>query len=123
MARRRTAAEHYTQAERNEAFYRHLGGSATPWPDWAVTALFYAALHRVQAALRSQGNDARDHHQRKAKVRAMSATLAQAYEGLQDLSEQARYDGVQHNQMRLGLAEAQLQIVRDEIANIAPPPY
>ena len=44
-------------------------GSHSQWPDWAMTALFYAAMHEVQAALVSTGLRPREHKTRKAALR------------------------------------------------------
>jgi hypothetical protein len=124
MARGRTAAEHYTQAQRNEAFYRQIGGSQSPTPEWAVTALFYTVVHEIEAALRAAGHaPSRDHRDRKAKIRKLSRALAKEYESIERLSRQARYDCIRHSQMHIALAEARLPFIRAKIAEIAPPPY
>lgn len=43
--------EHIAQAEKNERLYETLLG--TEFNDWAVTALFYAALHYVDSYVAS----------------------------------------------------------------------
>jgi hypothetical protein len=44
-------ASHVRQAERNEALYSYLDVVTPTYIDWQVTALFYAALHYVNAYL------------------------------------------------------------------------
>ena len=44
--------EHIAQAEKNEGLYDNLVG--TEFNDWAVTALFYAALHYIDAYIVSR---------------------------------------------------------------------
>jgi len=44
-----TAAEHIRKAAHNEAFIASLELSTTPFLDWAVTGVFYAALHYIRA--------------------------------------------------------------------------
>lgn len=40
---------HLAQAEHNEQFLETLSLPATPYLDWAVTVIFYAALHYIRA--------------------------------------------------------------------------
>lgn len=40
---------HRRQAEHNEAFLTTLDLATSPYLDWAVTAVFYAALHYIRA--------------------------------------------------------------------------
>jgi len=50
--------DHRKQEARNWAFYRvELGGRNAAYCEWAVTVIFYAAVHKVEAFLR--GNSAR----------------------------------------------------------------
>lgn len=124
MAHGRTAAEHYTQAQRNEAFYHQIGGSHSANPEWAMTALFYVVVHEVEAALRAvNAPRSSDHHSRKAALRTLSPPLAAQYETLYGLSVAARYECVRHSQTALALAEARLPMIRAAIAKLAPPPY
>lgn len=46
---------HVTRAEHNEQFYGAIGAPHTEYTDWAVVALFYAALHYVDAVLATGG--------------------------------------------------------------------
>ena len=44
-----TAVEHKQKAAHNEAFIASLNLSKTVFLDWAVTGVFYAALHYIRA--------------------------------------------------------------------------
>jgi len=46
-----SAADHRSIAARNEAFYRDLCGQEPMRGDWAMTVLFYIAVHEVQAVI------------------------------------------------------------------------
>lgn len=123
MAKGRTAAEHYTQAQSNEAFYRQIGGSGSNTPDWAVTALFYTVVHEVEAMFRMLNlPGSADHHERKGRLRRISTQLAKDYETIERMSRHARYECVKHNQMHIALAEARLPFIRQEIQNKVGPP-
>ena len=118
-----SAAEHQSWAQQNEAFYRHIGGSRSQWPDWAMTALFYTAVHEIQAALVADGARPGDHKERQRVLREKWPTLATVYETLFTRSKQARYGCQRHSQADLALAEAALQQVRREIAKLGLQPY
>lgn len=86
---------HLDQANMNEGFAQFLLGeeSSPAATDWAATALFYAALHLVDAYLANS-----DHHPTTHKARgnwvawtsALSSIYA-SYSALQHQSELARY--------------------------------
>ena len=44
-----TEREHLRQAEHNEDFVGTFDLTRTPYLDWAVTVIFYAALHYIRA--------------------------------------------------------------------------
>ncbi len=46
-----SVVEHLAQARHNEAFLASLDLPTTPYLDWAVTAIFYAALHYLRGLL------------------------------------------------------------------------
>jgi hypothetical protein len=84
--------QHIGQAEHNEALFHAL--EATNFTDWAVTALFYAALHLVDAFLWPVRLPS---HARRGTFIAPSSDLSAMYahyRELQDRSEDARYECV-----------------------------
>lgn len=125
MAKRLTAAEHSTQAQQNEKFYRHLGGSDSAWAGWAATALFYVALHEASAALRAMKEPSpSDHKTRREQIRKrLPSDLHTAYDSLESLSRSTRYEGFKPSQARLAAAELALALVRAEIQKLGLPPY
>jgi uncharacterized protein (UPF0332 family) len=118
-----SAAEHQSWAQRNKAFYNHIGGSHSEWPDWAMSVLFYAAVHEIQAALVVSGSRPRDHTERMAMLREKWPSLGTLYDTLFTRSKQARYLCHRPSQAELALAEAALTQVRGEIAKLNLPPY
>jgi uncharacterized protein (UPF0332 family) len=113
-----SAAEHQSWAQQNEAFYQHIGGSHSQWPDWAMSALFYAAVHEIQAALVASSSRPRDHKERMVILREKWPTLGTLYETLFTRSRQARYECHRHSQADLALAEVALTQVKSEIAKL-----
>lgn len=87
-----TRQEHLAQAEHNEALSQRL--EITRYTDWAVTALFYSALHLIDAYLLALGMDPKDHAERLRQV-ASAAALRPVwlrYRNLLDWSIDARYE-------------------------------
>lgn len=116
--------EHHTWAEYNARFYTHLGGTQSSWQPWAMTALFYVAVHEVQSLLAQHNLSARTHSARLAALRQRGhwATLVNHYENLQQKSTNARYDCIVHSQAEIALAEWVLNQVRAEVQRLRPQP-
>ena len=83
--------DHVRRAEQNLAFYNTFALETTPYRDWAVTALFYSALHYVDARLDAFGIHPEDHGTRGREVRQKLPNLYRSYRELHDKSEDARY--------------------------------
>lgn len=114
---------HLTQAQTNEGFYEDLGAERSNTPEWAMTVLFYAAVHYVQAAcvhLRYQPEPS-DHKERKKAIRTEFRGIASDYESLEDASRRARYECVKPARQELVDAKKQLREIAGQIAATAPP--
>lgn len=118
-----SAAEHHTWAQQNEAFYTHLGGSQSQYPDWAMTVIFYVALHEIEAALVAKGSRVYSHEQRKAKLASKWPVIRQWHDFLYTRSRDARYRCQSFSANDLALAETALASIRAEIAKLNLAPY
>jgi hypothetical protein len=85
--------EHLTQARHNEAFVQSLGIQAIAYLDWAVTGIFYAALHYIEAFLATQSVHSPAHRSRETLFRRFPQLnpIYSEYRTLKDDSEGARY--------------------------------
>jgi hypothetical protein len=120
--------EHDEQARRNEDFYRNdLGGSDATRPEWAMTALFYTAVHLIAAfmarqrpflASRGVQKLPRQHVERVALLDRYWPTLAGLYRALEGWSRSARYDCARFSPEELKAAEKTVADVRAEIARL-----
>jgi hypothetical protein len=85
---------HLAQARHNFRLYNKLKDDGE-FLDWAVTVLFYAALHLIQACLLDIAADAFDypkgHEQRDAYIRRKLSDIWLPYNFLQNQSTRARY--------------------------------
>jgi len=82
--------QHTARSHQNEAFaseVQKLGG----FRDWQAVALFYAALHLVDAYLAKQGIDPGSHGSRNNKVAKQLPSVWSEYQDLYELSKTARY--------------------------------
>ncbi len=87
--------QHQRQAAHNQSFALSLDLATTPYRDWVVTAVFYAALHLVEWFLTSQGHVSRRDHQLRDSYLARFAQLRAIYADYTELrfqSEAARYE-------------------------------
>lgn len=90
-----SAEQHLKQAQHNASLAVKLLGSRKPqYPDWALTATFYAAVHYINHYfMRTVGMAPRSHKVRSSYIHKYSQTkgIAFEFENLRNLSEQARY--------------------------------
>jgi hypothetical protein len=90
-----TAAKHLALARQNYQTYQRLKDSGQDL-DWAVTVLFYTALHLVQAYFVQQAVTAFDipqsHKERTTRIGLKLLPIYSHYRTLQDLSRDARYE-------------------------------
>ena len=86
------ASEPILQARHNESAAGILAGEELF--DWAVTALFYAALHEVQAYLIQLGSQPASHTRREVEIGRHPEILPilDLYRQLRTHSENVRYD-------------------------------
>jgi hypothetical protein len=112
-----TTPEHRAKAENNEFLVETL---ENPFWDWAVTGVFYAALHYIEAyfagrvpALHPPSHTIRDNHIHSDNtLRAIYVD----YRQLEDESRNARYDaGMTFTQGDVGIAKGCLERIKKVI--------
>ena len=93
-----TEQEHLMQAARNESLYSDLCRLYTSVPkytEWEIVALFYSALHHVEAYFYMQGGQHSGSHRERNRLIRESAdfrAIARDYMRLYNLSIVARYE-------------------------------
>lgn len=113
--------EHTTKAQRNESFAASLNFTDATQEMWAVTAVFYSALHYVQAYFvrGGAGDDCKKHAvrfteiKRDRKLRAISVQ----YEYLYSLSLLSRYYLKGLPDRPYEVAKANLEAVKKQVAH------
>jgi len=112
---------HVRQAEHNETFYSQL--LTTEFLDWAVTAIFYSALHYVDGYLATKNINPKFAHPPTHEVRTplvgRESNLRHIwpqYRRLKDKSEAARYRIKHFTQGEVeGLKENEFEVIKSHI--------
>ena len=88
--------QHLPLAEFNEEFAETIAALPQRFPAWEIVALFYAALHYVDAALSLSNTHPGSHESRIAAFRGVAETWAD-YRHLHRLSLDVRYNMVAYS--------------------------
>lgn len=113
-----TKDQHNQKAERNENFAKRIA-EKTGYYDWAVTVLFYAALHYVDAILAVSRIDPHKHEERQDSIQK-NDTLRRVYgeyRMLEALSRNARYYAVEIDNGDWHEAEVEFNALRAHLRN------
>ncbi len=88
---------HKRQAEHNKQFLDWLDLDTTKYLDWAVTVIFYTALHFVEWLLASKGLHSDTHDTRHQLMGSVSELkpIYPDYRELEFQSYRSRYEGAQ----------------------------
>lgn len=116
------AKDHLDWAERNEQFAKSLDLSDCVSVNWAITAVFYAALHYVDAFFAARSDKPFFHTQRGSKIRDTPelALIWSDYRRLKDISREARYNLAPYTQVEFENALKRLEKVRSQVFGYLP---
>lgn len=106
---------HLSQARHNESVALFL--LQHDYPDWAVTAFFYAALHYVEAVLAGENRHSENHPARDSSI-ARNPSLRRVYgeyRYLKTVSNDARYRVRTFGEPELRATQAKFTAIRDHI--------
>jgi hypothetical protein len=106
-------AHHITKAEENETLSSTLADTVCG-REWAITLSFYAAVHYVEAYFGMTGRSTALHFNRIKEIKgdAKIGRIANAYEDLQNLSEDARYEIRNMTSAHLKTAQEKLEEIK-----------
>ena len=111
-----TAEEHKCKAELNEEVAETFP-STSCGIEWAITAIFYAAVHYVQAYFALSTRSYSSHGSRNAAVSVdtVLSTVSAEYKNLYNLSRDARYEVMNLQPGHLVYAKNELQSIKKVI--------
>ena len=107
--------EHIAKAERNEKFAETV--CKTKYYEWAITIIFYSALHYVDAVLAASGIHPENHTDR-GDAMGVNPTLLRVreeYRLLETLSRNSRYRAMRIDENDLGKAQAAFGALRSHL--------
>lgn len=95
--------QHLSQASHNEKLVSNYKLLDSEFTDWAITALFYSALHYVEAYFATKYNwHHRKHEKRNPAIRRCLPHCYDDYKQLKYDSEEARYNNRRFSIKELG---------------------
>ena len=93
---------HIAKAEHNKEFAQKVLDLGEEYQDWALTAIFYSALHYVDAMLGDRGATVSTHHERDKAVARNLQFLRKDYKNLERKAIDARYEDESFSEQDLG---------------------
>lgn len=112
--------QHVSQAGRNREFSNFLQTDGTFAADWQVVALFYAALHYVDAYLATVGEHPTSHQERINHFDANLRPISSRYQVLQAYSRRARYDCKRYGSPQIRQLRNHLDAIESHVRSILP---
>lgn len=110
---------HLKRAHDNEEFARSLELDQGFYVDWAITFLFYAAVHYIDAYLALKPYHPPSHHHRDTEIQR-NGSLNQIwndYRRLKDLSESARYEIANYHRSDFRAVEARFGRIKNYVSS------
>ena len=108
--------EHIDWADRNEEFAKSFYLDDQLEINWAITLLFYSALHYADAYIVARGRPRYDHASRERSMHdVFFDPIRTDYKRLKDLSREARYNIAPLTKQDFAIADAALQRIKAHI--------
>jgi hypothetical protein len=109
-----TSYRHINWARQNEEFAKSLDPKFNIDANWAITAVFYAAVHYVDAYFAARGQRPVDHDEREQKLNRddFFASVRKIYKELKRLSREARYEMAPYGEKEVRQSQALLEHIR-----------
>ena len=113
--------EHVNWAIHDRDFWTSIDLDNSSFTDWAVTGMFYEAVHWVEAFLDTKGCDSRDHSRRDLNMLEWASAFGviQAdYTKLKQDSETARYECYKHTSDEIRQLIPLVDNIKDHISQL-----
>ncbi len=119
-------SDHLTKVTHNSRFVAFLSILGRCFPDWIITAQFYAALHLIDSYLATSGRvgvHPGTHHSRGRYIRSDTRLRAvyPDYRDLEELSRFARYENRLMSRQDLKDSSVSLVSIRNHVKSLLPP--
>jgi hypothetical protein len=110
--------EHLKKAQNNESLAGALNITVSHCAEWAVTMLFYSALHYVDSFLAGKETHPLNHDSRDSEIEN-NGTLTGIYKDyrrLKDMSRAARYEIPDYSELDVNKARARLRNIKNHLS-------
>lgn len=113
-----TAQEHFSWAQENEYLADTFRLDDNLETNWAITILFYAAVHYVDSYLSARNRREPDHDGREKQIALddFFQPIRKDYKHLKNMSRAARYELAPYTEHDFRKAQSHLFRIRDHIA-------
>lgn len=120
-----SSSDHQRKAEHNRSFVVAVGQLADPYLDWQITAIFYTAVHILQAyfTARTQVYPTK-HEERDHQVQGdpFLQGIWRDYRELKTLSVTSRYECLPINDHDVSEAQRHLEVISQHVMTLLKPP-
>ena len=112
-----SADNHRTKADKNRAFLATICHKTHP--EWAVTVIFYCAVHNIERLRAAQyGEHSKDHRDRIAFVQSVCPLIHSEYKTLEVASRIARYFASSDFFKHITIEEIKAKLIDDCLVKI-----
>lgn len=114
--------EHLKQAKHNEGFVGIFDLETSPYLDWALTSIFYSAIHYVEAALAINGKHPSSHSQRNTfiEVYIKNTNVYDHHRDLMEDSRDARYKCITVSEKAINESNLKLENIKTNLKTFIP---
>lgn len=114
--------EHLRQAEHNERFVDIFDLKSSPYLDWALTGIFYSAIHYVEAALATRAKHPLSHSERNTLIH-LYIKNNDVYDDHRDLMEDSRdvrYKCITISEVAINESKLKLRNIKTNLKTFIP---
>ena len=114
--------EHLRQAKQNEGFVDSFDLKSSPYLDWALTGIFYSAVHYIEAVLAINGKHPIVHSQRNTWICMYinNSDIYDAHRDLKDDSRDARYKCITVSEIKVNESKMKLEDIKKDLKTFLP---
>lgn len=114
--------EHIKQAKHNEEFIGIFDSKSSPYLDWALTGIFYSAIHYIEAVLATRGKHPLSHAHRNTWIEQYIKNI-DIYDDHRDLMEDsraARYKCINPSENEIDESKLKLENIKNNLKTFIP---
>jgi len=114
--------EHIKKAKHNEGFVDIFDLKSSPYLDWALTGIFYSAIHYIEAVLAIKSKHPISHSQRNTLI-SLYIKNSDVYDDHRDLMEDSRdvrYKCITVSEKAINESKLKLENIKNNLKTFIP---